>query len=282
MKQNIKYIYLTAAMLIGFFLFTGGILTSDTCNLQAPKINSVTTTPSEPAIYQPVKFVAIVTARSSEAGHRCRAWEDREEQTRDLSGYIRIWKDNHVVKEGEIPYNLNNGKWGFIFETSFYSPGNYTAETTFTSNFCGTEGKSTTESIEFTVSTGDMEQFMPGTYNLASFYVKCSSSSEAYEKTENLDGNYFTIDEELNATLSANITFDESTVEEYPCLLSTKYSYNLSGQVTILKEGDQLQMKIYYNDQVYVPFDFKYNDTTIWLKYVDDDNNEYQWTFSKP
>ncbi len=281
MKQNIKYIYLTAALLIGFFLFTGGILSPPHWGPKAPTINSFTITSEEPTIYQRVEFVANVTANSSDqgAGQHC---EDKYEGIMQLRVSIKILKDDVVVIEDRMKITSHHGRKSgiYTFSTSFNSADDYTAIITATSSEFG-DIKSTTRSIEFTVSAR-VEQLMPGTYNLAIFYVKCSRSSEAYERTKNLDGNYFTIDEAFNATLAANIAFDESTVEKYPCLLSTNYSYNLSGRVTIVKEGDQLQMKIYYNDQIYVPFLFDYDEKTIWLKYVDDDNNEYQWTFRKP
>ncbi|MCU7496525.1 MAG: hypothetical protein HF314_07760 [Ignavibacteria bacterium] len=278
-KTNVKYLCLLTVIIAGFFIFTGGVTSTEndvTYNNFAPQIDDVSASSSPAQIYDKVTFNALVQNKSYE--HNSCNNTNTPSSPEKLNSKITILKGSETIATGQYTYKTN-----FTFDYVFSFPGQYTVISEFTSSNEG-DNKTSTKTITLDVKEGSITTLQPGTFTLVNFKHISTSNPTPFEVNgaAALGNSYLTIKGDNTASMHTNATFDPSVVRNYPAL-TQNYKYDVSGKWVIEKNPNTglYEFRIEYNNSVYAAYNYTYNGSTMTLSYKDKNNNEFILTFSK-
>lgn len=285
--NNYSFWILTPALLMCFFLFTGGIVSSTAEHFAAaaPTIHSFTYEPERITNNQQVTFTADVSANGSGQEYDSRDCKDYDvfEYTHMLKSNIEIFLDGQsVLSESFEKTERSEFRSEFVFNYTFLSPGTYEIVATFKTNWksdklLSDSERTSTERITLTV--GDNGKSLPGNYSLTKFVAQCSSGPEL-EKTSGM-GSRLTIGNTGRVTLNVDVAFSEEEREGRPCIREG-YSFNGSGQIQLVTNSNGSQaLQIQYQSNVYLEYGYSFDGKNLNLDYTDNDGNSFEFTFTK-
>lgn len=283
---SILYLGLLGSMLAAFFMFSGGITDANGDSTYiAPTLSNFTLNTAPAAIYARLPF--RITAINESHEYDKSACRDVYFTARDLVGKLAITQGSALIDTTDFTFVSETGDDHSGFTGTFADtivinlPGTYTATVTFYDSNDPGKAKSTS-TLTFTVGAGSETPLAAGTYKLMTFAATpAPGSGTPYAYTNNTTTNTVTILQDGHtASMAINLQFGDAVLAAHPYLQQSAYTYNATGEYSIVNSGSGKAFKIEYEDSAYLIFNFTFDGSTLTLNYSNN-GTAYVMTFVK-